>query len=56
MQMMRKAVNGYVSTINAKANVRQKVIMIKTFSRGVNICFLLTFFKLVKKYFYGMIT
>ena len=55
MQMMRKAVNGYVSTINANANVKQKVIMIKTFSLSVDICFLLTFFKLVK-IFYGMIT
>ena len=55
MQMMRKAVNGYVSTIKANANVRQNVIMIKTFSRGANICFLLNFFKLVK-IFYGMIT
>ena len=44
--MIRNAVNGYVST--AKANVRQKVVMIKTFSLGVNIFFLLTFFKLVK--------
>ena len=48
--MMRNAVNGYVSTINAKVNVKQKVIMIKTFSGDVNI-FLLTFFKLVKKFF-----
>ena len=43
MHMMRKAVNGYVSTINAKAKVRQKVVMIKSFARGVNICFLLSF-------------
>ena len=43
--MMRNAVNGYVSTIKAKVNVKQKVIMIKTFSRRVHICFLLTFFK-----------
>ena len=46
--MMRSAVNGYVSTIKANANVRQKVIMIKTFSRDVNICFSLTLKKLVK--------
>ena len=45
--MIRNAVNGYVSTINAKANVRQKVVSIKTFSLGVNF-FFTNCFKLVK--------
>ena len=47
--MIKNAVNEYVNTLKENVNVKQKVIMIKTFSRSVNI--FTNFFKLVKKFF-----
>ena len=46
MQMIKNAVIGYINTIKENMNVKQKVTMIKTFSRSVNI--FTNFFKLVK--------